>query len=636
MNIDRRNELRIPLLLPVEYQRFDDEAGDSTIRNLSCHDLSCHGIALTSEMPLEVGEACCFSLPLSHHENVTKIKGKVCWNENLPDGREKIGVQLHEPINFPIPFPIVEKAASNLQEDADTRVALMGQALSDACLWVNPKGEIVQYDERLIAFFGCHDTEIRGKRFSDFVYPDDQKDLQSFFRKLATDGDSLPSTTLIRLQSDGNKPIFCEIRVLPKSPWSNVMEIYVRDMTEFHELKEQNNHLKQMVNALEKTMPGNIIRLNPDLTIAEVRGGPSGVKGKRRKTRFKGMDLRKATELAETRVNGKSLWNQLQSCVRTGKDYTSKSCNYPGCSGKSADLFHPGSFRATISPLFGLNNLVSSLLMIVKAEAPFGIMNIDEDKKEEKWNHFQQILGVSTAGFLLSDLLKQVCNPFTCLLAQLDLFRYKMALDRKKSHTDNADNAILYAEEMASVKKHVREISDKFKYMLENACLGEPAGTTRFDINESLSRAITIVNIFEGLGDSSIGLSSSSDLPMIESDQQEFVMIFLILLLLSRDCLRSVSDTAIRCETARDNNHIVARISHNGHIQQEKYMKILFQGNPIESYFLEPGSVHFMETILYYANLLLKKNDIKTKITNIPGHFEFSLIIPFTPEPSQR
>jgi len=106
----------------------------TTIRNLSCHDLSYHGIALTSEMPLEVGEACYFSLPLSHHENVTKIKGKVCWSENLPDGREKIGVQLHEPINFPIPFPIVEKAASNLQEDADTRVALMGQALFDRFL----------------------------------------------------------------------------------------------------------------------------------------------------------------------------------------------------------------------------------------------------------------------------------------------------------------------------------------------------------------------------------------------------------------------------------------------------------------------------------------------------------------------
>jgi len=280
--------------------------------------------------------------------------------------------------------------------------------------------------------------------------------------------------------------------------------------------------------------------------------------------------------------------------------------------------------------------LVSSLLMIVKAEAPLGIMNIDEDKKKEKWNHFQQILGVSTAGFLLKDLLKQTCNPFTCLLAQLDLFRYKMALDRKKSHTDNADNAILYAEEMASVEKHVREISDKFKYMLENVCLCEPAGTTRFDINESLARAITIVNVFEGLGDSSIRLASFPNLPMIESDQQEFVMIFLIFLLLSRDCLKSVSDTAIRCETVRENNHIVARISHNGHIQQEKYMEILFQGNPIDSYFFEPGSVHFMETLLHYANLLLKKNDIKTKTTNIPGHFELSLIIPFTPEPSRR
>ncbi len=235
----------------------------------------------------------------------------------------------------------------------------------------------------------------------------------------------------------------------------------------------------------------------------------------------------------------------------------------------------------------------------------------------------------------LKDLLKQVCNPFTCLLAQLDLFRYKMALAKKESHTDNADNTALYAEEMASVEKHVRELSGKFKYMLENAYLCEPAGTTRFDINESFSRAITIVNLFEGLGNSSIRLASSN-LPMIESDQQEFVMIFLILLLLSRDCLKSVSDTSIRCETARNNNHIVATISHNGHIQRDKYMETLFQGNPIESYFFKPGSVHFMETLLHYENLLLKKNDIKTRITNIPGHFELSLIIPFPSAPSQR
>jgi hypothetical protein len=35
-----------------------------------------------------------------------------------------------------------------------------------------------------------------------------------------------------------------------------------------------------------------------------------------------------------------------------------------------------------------------------------------------------------------------------------------------------------------------------------------------------------------------------------------------------------------------------------------------------------------MDTLLHYGNLLMKKNNVRTKINNIPGQFSLSLLIP--------
>ena len=107
-------------------------------------------------------------------------------------------------------------------------------------------------------------------------------------------------------------------------------------------------------------------------------------------------------------------------------------------------------------------------------------------------------------------------------------------------------------------------------------------------------------------------------------------MIFLIFLLLSRDCLRIVSDKTIRCETKEDENHITVSMRHNGYIQKGKYLDILFDNNPLEAYFFKSDPMYFMDTILYYGNALLKKNNIRIKINNIPGQFMLSLFIPLS------
>ena len=126
----------------------------------------------------------------------------------------------------------------------------------------------------------------------------------------------------------------------------------------------------------------------------------------------------------------------------------------------------------------------------------------------------------------------------------------------------------------------------------------------------------------------SIRFDPQPKLPKIESDKQEFLMIFLIFLLLSRDGLRTVSDKTIKCETKEHENHITVSMSHNGYLHQGKYLDILFDNDPLETYFFNTHPIYFMDAVLYYGNALLKKNNIKIKIDNIPGQFSLSLFIP--------
>ena len=131
----------------------------------------------------------------------------------------------------------------------------------------------------------------------------------------------------------------------------------------------------------------------------------------------------------------------------------------------------------------------------------------------------------------------------------------------------------------------------------------------------------------EQLADNTITPKTESDLPPIRTNAEELTMVFLILLLFSRDCLSNVSNKEITCETSKREDHIAASISHNGFIHQDR-LDILFHNNPLESFFLNGVSVHMMDTLLYYANFLLKKNGICIRLTNIPGCFDLSLIIP--------
>jgi len=502
MNIDRRNEMRVPLLLPVECHGFGDETRDSFKHAMNSRDMSPNGMSLRCETPLEPGQPCRFMFVLPHHQEKTEIAGEVRWATGQTAHGRSMGIQFSEPIDFSIPFPVAEKAVRSLRQDVDSHLACLYQAVSDACVWVNPRGEITQYDERFLQLLGCSDVDVTGKSVSDFAHADDRQGLSNLLAEPHTTGPSSPVTGLFRIQPNGGKALFWRIRVLPERLWSTSRAIHIEDMTGFFSQERKKYRLEQQD--------------------------------------------------------------------------------------------HPSTLSADDLSL----------------------------------NHLQQILGATATGFLLRDVLEKICDPITCLLAQLDLLRYKLALSGKESRTKNGDELTYYAEKIEEVEQIVKDLSNRFKHMLENTCCHEPTDISRFNINKSLSKAIGMVGAPGGLEGNSITFKRRTKLPITESNEGEFVMIFLVFLLLCQDCLRNVSNKTIRCETERDNGHIIARILHNGHVRQGKYLDMLFHKNPVHAYFFEHNSISFVDTLLYYGNLLLKKNNVRTKVTNIPGHFSLSFLIP--------
>lgn len=249
-------------------------------------------------------------------------------------------------------------------------------------------------------------------------------------------------------------------------------------------------------------------------------------------------------------------------------------------------------------------------------------------KDEKHLDHFRQILGATATGFLTRDIVREVCDPFTCLVARLDLLRHKLTMERKKSRRGNGHELAYYAEEIQKVEVLFKDLTKRFRYVVENTCSHEPMETAHLDINECLSIAISIITMYDESAGVSIRFDPHPGVPRIESNKQELLMIFLIFLLLSMDSLRTVSDKTIKCETKEDENDITVSVRHNGYLQQGKYLNILFDDDPLESYFFKSPSTYFTDTFLYYVNLLLKKNNIKIKINNVPGQFSLSLFIP--------
>ncbi len=617
MDTDKRSEIRVPLELPIEYRAV----GDETYYSLT-EDLSTHGVCIRSKDSFGVGTQCHLSFALSPHQEKTEMIGEVRWLSSEP-AQGKMGIQLAEPIDFSVPFAATEHAVRLWRQQTEAYSDRAYQALSDACVWVNSSGEIIQYDERFLSLLGYPEGEVKGRPFHEFAHDEDQERLTHLLTS------SIPHLTsgFFRMLSKEGQVIFWKIRVPPKLPWTTSREIYIEHLTEFRALREQKHQLEQIVGIVRRSVSDRVVLLNSDLSIANIGGVEITPQ-----VSFKGMDLRKATGLVEAKVNEKKLWDELKLCVKTGQEFASDLCHYQGREDDSPDLFPPGTFRIRISPITDLNQRVTSLLMVVKSEAPPGIYR---GKEVQDLYHFRHILGAAATGFIIKDILKEVCNPLTYLLASLGLLSYKLALERKKMQVADSEGFAFYPEEIKKIEELIEDLTKKFRYMIENTYLPEPVKTYDFDINECLSRAITIVTMYEEFDGESIEFNPQPRLPKARSDEQEIIMMFLVFLMLSRDCVRTVSDKTLRCETRENQDHIIASISHNGYIQESRYLDILFDNNPLQSYFSKSHSIYFMDTLLYYGNLLMKKNNVKIKINNVPGEFSLSLFIPREKSASQ-
>jgi PAS domain S-box-containing protein len=480
MSIDARREIRVPLELPIKYGDFDKGTYQSLTK-----DLSTRGACIQSKAPFDVGTRCRLLFALPHQEEKIEITGEVRW-KTFERRTGSMGVQFSQPIDLSVPLIATEQALRRWRQQAKVYFDRLYQRLSDACVWVNSRDEIIRHDDRFLALLGYSEDEVEGRLLYDFVHGEDRERLSRLMAPETTDLSSL-TNGLFRMQPKEGPALLWKIRIPPKRLWTTSREIYIENIAEFRALRDE-KHL----------------------------------------------------------------------------------------------------------------------------------------------NYFRQILGAAATGFITRDIVKEVCDPFTCVLASLDLLRHRLVLERKRSQGANAGEFGRWAKEIQEVEELVEDLTKRFRYMVENTYSLEPVETTQFDINECLSIAITIMRMYEESAGESIKFNPQAEVPKIELNKQEFLMIFLIFLLLSRDCLRTVSDKTIKCETKEDKNDIIVSMWHNGYLQQGKYLDILLNDNPIESCFFKSRSVYFMDTLLYYGNLLLKKNNVKIKINNVPGQFSLSLFIPLS------
>ena len=167
------------------------------------------------------------------------------------------------------------------------------------------------------------------------------------------------------------------------------------------------------------------------------------------------------------------------------------------------------------------------------------------------------------------------------------------------------EDAASYSGEIAKIERQTEHLFKQFKSVLDTGYAAESGKHESVDVNESLSKAVSLAESENEL----IQISPPLGLAMVKANKQETGMLFIILLLLSQDCVKTVSDKTIQCEVKENEDHILIDMSHMGHIEKDKYVDILFNHEPIETFLLKCRPTNFLDTLLCYASLLVKKND---------------------------
>jgi hypothetical protein len=209
----------------------------------------------------------------------------------------------------------------------------------------------------------------------------------------------------------------------------------------------------------------------------------------------------------------------------------------------------------------------------------------------------------------------------------LDLIQKKLETGPYTKPTFNSDKQKLPVAAIEKHKKSLSQLFEKWSNLLENDWVRNTYSNHSLGVNQCLLRALDMADMSDSRGAYNITLNTESHLPPINANPQELTTVLLILLVLSKVCVANVSNKTLVCETRKEQHNIVTSISHNGFIPQEN-LDILFHDNPLEGYFMHHVPGNRMETLLHCASFLLKKNNIQIRLTNIPGYFDLSLIVP--------
>ena len=624
----------MPLEVSVSY--FDGEQGSH--QSLT-ENLSSSGMCLKSNGHLRVGSSFRFLLGLPHEE-AKEITGRVRWQSPKP-GAPRVGIQFSKPIECSLPLSVVEEAMERSVEQINVFFDLLYQSLSEACVWVDSAGAVTKCDERFLNLLGYTEQELTGRPLSDFAVPDDQERLSLALRP-ESNGSPSPIKGLFRMKPKGGPTLLSRLRTAPKPPWatstavciehiaefgalfnelSKLRTLYTENASKLVSLKDEKHQADKMMAALKDAFPGWVVFLNADFSIQDVTclGKVEAHGGL--ETSFRGMNLREATGLLEAEVDGTRLDDALKSCATSGQEFGSDCCHYPGRAGKKPDLFPAGTFNISITPITDLHGTTSSLIMFV---VPTSHASAEGQTGIDELGYFQRLFEAAAAGLTVQHVLGNMREPFTSLLARLNLLRHKFALGKMEPQLAPDHGEENYAGEIGKIEWRMERLSKQLEYLLTHAFAPDYPQRRYPDVNECLARAIRIVES----ADAPVHFSPQPGLPGTTSLEQDPTMIFIIFLLLARDCVSSASDKTIICDTEAGKDAIMVNIRHKAFIRDVKYTDILLDNEPLETLLVKHRPSHVLDTLLCYASTLLKKNHIGAKINNVPGQFSLSLHIP--------
>jgi len=122
--MEKRSGFRFPIVIPVEYFRYDNSS-----RSSYSLDISKGGTFISADDPLEIGSQCGMRLtvPIDHESSkIFTTEGTVAWNKILPfkSKRNGMGVQFFDPLPESIFLNALADTTKRLSREAEAKMQI--------------------------------------------------------------------------------------------------------------------------------------------------------------------------------------------------------------------------------------------------------------------------------------------------------------------------------------------------------------------------------------------------------------------------------------------------------------------------------------------------------------------------------